>query len=59
MFQENALENLNTAFDVADRYLDIPRMLDAEGNYVKIMKLFHLCTSRMMRVYGGCKYRMV
>lgn len=25
------MTNLNTAFDVAERYLDIPRMLDAEG----------------------------
>jgi len=25
------MENLNTAFDVAEKYLDIPRMLDPEG----------------------------
>jgi len=29
--QENPLENLNTAFDVAANHLDIPRMLVAEG----------------------------
>lgn len=28
--RENALENLNTAFDVAEKHLNIPRMLDAE-----------------------------
>lgn len=28
--KDNPLENLNTAFNVAERYLDIPRMLDAE-----------------------------
>ncbi|XP_014779445.1 alpha-actinin, sarcomeric isoform X2 [Octopus bimaculoides] len=28
--KDNPLENLNTAFDVAEKYLDIPRMLDAE-----------------------------
>lgn len=28
--RDNPLENLNTAFDVAEKYLDIPRMLDAE-----------------------------
>jgi len=29
--QDNPLYNLNLAFDVAEKYLDIPRMLDAEG----------------------------
>ncbi len=29
--QDNPIENLNTAFDIAEKYLDIPRMLDAEG----------------------------
>ncbi|KAL3873103.1 hypothetical protein ACJMK2_036261 [Sinanodonta woodiana] len=28
--RENPLENLNLAFDVAEKYLDIPRMLDPE-----------------------------
>ncbi|XP_050407376.1 alpha-actinin, sarcomeric isoform X1 [Patella vulgata] len=28
--RENPLENLNTAFDIAEKYLDIPRMLDPE-----------------------------
>jgi len=31
MWQDNPLYNLNLAFDVAEKYLDIPRMLDAEG----------------------------
>lgn len=31
MFQDNPLENLNLAFDIAEKYLDIPRMLDPEG----------------------------
>ena len=31
MLQDNPLENLNLAFDIAERYLDIPKMLDAEG----------------------------
>lgn len=31
MLQDNPLYNLNLAFDVAEKYLDIPRMLDAEG----------------------------
>lgn len=32
--KDNPLENLNTAFDVAEKYLDIPRMLDPDGKYV-------------------------
>lgn len=31
--KDNPLENLNTAFDVAEKYLDIPRMLDPEGTF--------------------------
>jgi hypothetical protein len=27
------MRNLNYAFDVAEKHLDIPRMLDAEGIY--------------------------
>lgn len=29
---DNPIYNLNLAFDIAERYLDIPRMLDAEGS---------------------------
>jgi hypothetical protein len=32
-FQDNPMENLNTAFDVAEKHLDIPRMLDPEGEW--------------------------
>ena len=31
LLQDNPLENLNLAFDIAEKYLDIPKMLDAEG----------------------------
>jgi len=31
LFQENPLTNLNLAFDVAAKHLDIPKMIDAEG----------------------------
>ena len=31
ILQDNPLENLNLAFDIAEKYLDIPRMLDPEG----------------------------
>lgn len=33
--QDNPLENLNLAFDVAEKHLNIPRMLDAEGNHCR------------------------
>lgn len=29
------MTNLNTAFDVAEKYLDIPKMLDAEGELME------------------------
>ena len=29
--KDNPLDNLNLAFDIAEKYLDIPRMLNAEG----------------------------
>lgn len=29
--QDDPIGNLNTAFEVAEKYLDIPKMLDAEG----------------------------
>lgn len=29
--QDDPIGNLNTAFDVAEKFLDIPKMLDAEG----------------------------
>jgi actinin alpha len=33
--KDNPLENLNTAFDVAEKYLDIPRMLDPDGRFFR------------------------
>jgi len=37
------MENLNYAFDVAEKYLDIPRMLDPEGeSRVAIASTRHL-----------------
>lgn len=35
--KDNPLENLNTAFDVAEKYLDIPRMLDPDGENDRIL----------------------
>lgn len=32
--QDDPVTNLNNAFEVAEKYLDIPKMLDAEGQYV-------------------------
>jgi hypothetical protein len=32
--QDDPVTNLNNAFEVAEKYLDIPKMLDAEGEYL-------------------------
>lgn len=39
--KDNPLENLNTAFDVAEKYLDIPRMLDPDGKKFPIFLKLH------------------
>ena len=37
------MENLNLAFDIAEKYLDIPRMLDPEGNILHfLLTLYNL-----------------
>ena len=48
--QDNPLENLNLAFDIAEKYLDIPKMLDAEGRIllyvqevVTLQKKYFVC----------------
>lgn len=33
--QDDPIGNLNTAFEVAEKYLDIPKMLDAEGEAMR------------------------
>lgn len=38
------MENLNLAFDVAEKHLDIPRMLDAEGKH------FLLCIDSLVKL---------
>jgi len=51
--QDNPLYNLNLAFDVAEKYLDIPRMLDAEGiaDSVQIIVLKYLCNDFSLFVF--------
>lgn len=41
--KDNPLQNLNTAFDVAEKYLDIPRMLDPEGEFVSLQYSLSRC----------------
>lgn len=46
-FQENPLDNLNLAFDVAEKHLNIPRMLDAEGRLHCSLFIFSWSGSRI------------
>lgn len=46
------MENLNTAFDVAEKHLDIPRMLDAEGKLGIEIDLFRRVPGRFFGVSG-------
>ena len=47
------MENLNLAFDIAEKYLDIPRMLDPEGNItVSVLVRLHLLPVATTGVYG-------
>jgi actinin alpha len=45
--KDDPIRNLNYAFDVAEKYLDIPKMLDAEGMTKKniffniFLKIYH------------------
>lgn len=50
--KDNPLENLNTAFDVAEKYLDIPRMLDPDGRLVKPSSVLNsfVCYSHSSRM---------
>lgn len=41
--REDPIKNLNLAFDIAEKHLDIPRMLDAEGKSKN--KTFHTSLS--------------
>jgi hypothetical protein len=60
--KDNPWENLNTAFDVAEKYLDIPRMLDPEGNFSKpifslffnpMTTFFHLKINSIQQTFAG------
>ena len=35
--QDNPVHNLNLAFEVAEKHLDIPKMLDAEGTRIYVI----------------------
>lgn len=39
--QDDPVTNLNNAFEVAEKYLDIPKMLDAEGMYIPFVQSTH------------------
>lgn len=42
--KDRPLDNLNLAFDLAEKHLNIPRMLDAEGEYRETFSLSVYCS---------------
>lgn len=42
LVKDDPIGNLNTAFEVAEKYLDIPKMLDAEGEDAGLRRSQHL-----------------
>jgi hypothetical protein len=49
--KDDPIRNLNYAFDVAEKHLDIPKMLDAEGmtNILCFQKHFHIPNSKQSK----------
>ena len=50
------MENLNTAFDVAEKYLDIPRMLDPDG---KLPRIHFNSLDRIICIKFSLKYKIL
>lgn len=50
------MENLNTAFDVAEKYLDIPRMLDPDGKLAHLYILIRSTEFFVSNFYSNIKY---
>ena len=55
------MENLNTAFDVAEKHLDIPRMLDAEGTWVVMLfiSLFIQGVGLLVYIFGDEPFQVL
>merc|ERR1719319_1964553 len=54
--KDNPLDNLNLAFDIAEKYLDIPRMLDAEDLVEKPdTKAVITCVSSYYHTFAGAQ----
>jgi hypothetical protein len=51
--KDNPYENLNTAFDVAEKYLDIPRMLDPDGRQKYLNTELNFCSTMVFFVSKG------
>lgn len=51
------MENLNTAFDVAEKHLNIPRMLDADGRLLSIAYLSYLNGDPFLTIYRYSLYQ--
>uniref|UniRef100_A0A3B4BBJ9 Uncharacterized protein n=1 Tax=Periophthalmus magnuspinnatus TaxID=409849 RepID=A0A3B4BBJ9_9GOBI len=53
--KDDPLTNLNNAFDVAEKYLDIPKMLDAEGKLM--FTLDRLCSNVSFRTFNQLHFQ--
>lgn len=57
--KEDPIKNLNLAFDIAEKHLDIPRMLDAEGKILILNIFIFKSISPFLCLIHKLKYKII